>query len=1626
MPRKATLVLLALLLALEVWPGIKASPVLATPAIAISPTTGPPDTVVTVSGTGFASGEASIIVTYGGSPVASGIAADAAGAWTKTFRVPRSATGPHVVGAYGTNTPAASAGTVIFDVTPAIAADPHNGLPGTMIKLMGDGFAANEAGIVVTYDGTEVESGISASSVGNWFIAFTIPALAAGAHILDAYGSVTAASAVPDVTITELPSGTISGHVYRGDPPVPFAWVDVWATGYDYGYGYSSARTGPDGSYSIRVPSGAYSVSAGALGFVKEYYPNTSSSSGAMPVRVTAPEDIAGIDFTLEPGGSISGHVYEADGTTPIPWANVAIDTPGSRTGPQVYTDQNGAYSISGLALGDYRIYAYDYRKSRIFEYFKDAYSLETATPVSVSAPIATTAIDFTLEQSGTISGHVYESDGATPITSFTVKANRVDGTGPVLPPAIPWPAPYYPGGAYSITGLAPGKYEVQVTGGGYITEYYKDVQYGKATPVEVAIGTTTASIDFTLEKGGSISGVAFAPGASGTYIAAKLVGGTYSASTKASDEDGTFTISGLPTGQYSVEAWNDNFNRLFYGQTTSRVAATLVSVTARDTTPEVELVLAAPQPTGKISGHIFAPDGVTPVSRGWVEVRDATTGRTAPAGWSYYSYTGAYTLSSLAPGSYLVRAGGTNWDGLKYCKEWYDDRTSMTDGTPVAVSAGQETTGIDFTLAVGGSISGHIYQPDGVTPVSDARVYVYDASGTNLHDQLGTYAGSYQTSALPDGDYKLRVTAYGYAAQWYGGAATPEETTTVTVVTPNVTADVNFVLAADGVAPEVTGVSPGDGATDIPADSAIAVTFSEPVESTEIGWNFNISPSVAGDFNQSGNSVTFTPTGGLSSGRLYTVTLTDAIRDLAGNPLGSSYRWSFATAPGLPEDVVVIPDPNLDAALRSSLAKPEGDIYKSDMAELVLLNTGSKGITNITGLDNATNLQVLSLPGNQIADLSPLAGLTSLRYLDLAGNRVDNITPIAGLTNLLYLGLANNQISDLYPITGLGKLEYLDLSNNDVASSSILAGLTNLRSLKLSDNVIGDLAPIGGLFNLRSLEIGNTSVIDLSPLAALAGLTHLGAVGNGITDIGALSGLKELRYLDLYRNQVSDIAPLILLKKLRVLSLAENQIVDVSPVEGMAELTELRLNDNQIVSIAPLVAKYGLSAGAIINLLNNPLDTDAYKHYIPALRQRGVNVICTERAVLTIAVQGSGTTNPPPGDYLYEPGTVVNLIATGTAPYQFASWTGEVADTALAATTVVMTQNKVVTARFVIGRPVLTIIVEGGGTTDPPPGTYQYDLNTVVTLSAVTTIPWQFNQWVGEVANAIAPVTTITLNYSKTVTARFMSSLPVLTIMVSGNGTTDPPPGYYAYELGTIVNLTATAMPPYQFANWTGAVADPASAVTTVTMGHSKTVTANFVPGPATSVRIDAPATVPEGIAFTATVAIGLIENFDAANYEVSFDPKVLRLDDVAAGRIGDKEIPVAIWSQVMGGRVFVVNNLPGLTGVTGSGYLAVLHFRVIGAPGTSSRLNLSNGALSNIGAEEIPAAWLGDSVEVVAVVPGDANGDGKLEATDITQLERIIARLAAAMPGADANRDGKVDALDITKTERLIAGLD
>ena len=159
---------------------------------------------------------------------------------------------------------------------------------------------------------------------------------------------------------------------------------------------------------------------------------------------------------------------------------------------------------------------------------------------------------------------------------------------------------------------------------------------------------------------------------------------------------------------------------------------------------------------------------------------------------------------------------------------------------------------------------------------------------------------------------------------------------------------------------------------------------------------------------------------------------------------------------------VVPIPDANLRAAVEKALGKNAGDpITADEMATLTELNARDASISDLTGLEHATNLIRLELVGNNIGDVSVLTELTKLASLFLDNNRISNLSPLAGLTKLTRLGLEGNNISDISALAELTDLTWLRLGDNYISDISPLAGLARLTWMHLTfKQHFGHLAP--------------------------------------------------------------------------------------------------------------------------------------------------------------------------------------------------------------------------------------------------------------------------------------------------------------------------------------------------------------------------------------------------------------------------------------------------------------------------------------------------------------------------------------------------------------------------------------
>ena len=281
------------------------------------------------------------------------------------------------------------------------------------------------------------------------------------------------------------------------------------------------------------------------------------------------------------------------------------------------------------------------------------------------------------------------------------------------------------------------------------------------------------------------------------------------------SDLNVAWRVRAFPTGNnwcggsnaYAQQYWP---NKLRWDQ------AEIITLTSANAERSgIDMVL---QPGGGISGHVFAADGVTPLSDVCINVSSGPPDWNTVAYWYKTSQNGSFEIMGLPIGERRIRTA-RNCSGLNqaYLDEWYalGGSTRFENlATPVIITAGQVVNGIDFQLDLGGSISGKVVQQDGTTPIVGARVWLSDQNHQYAGDGFSQADGTYQIAGIPSGLYYVVVSASGYGGVYYPNGYDDSLAQMVAVSAPNNTPSINFQLAPEGT---ISGhVFQSDGKTPI------------------------------------------------------------------------------------------------------------------------------------------------------------------------------------------------------------------------------------------------------------------------------------------------------------------------------------------------------------------------------------------------------------------------------------------------------------------------------------------------------------------------------------------------------------------------------------------------------------------------------------------------------------------------------------------------------------------------------------------------------------------------------------------------------------------------------------------
>jgi hypothetical protein len=198
-----------------------------------------------------------------------------------------------------------------------------------------------------------------------------------------------------------------------------------------------------------------------------------------------------------------------------------------------------------------------------------------------------------------TVTGYVREAGTNAPISSATVSAFDYDtlkgfwlGRGGTTTNSEGHYA-LYPGASLGSLTWMPGTYAVRVEAPDYASEWFENTYTkDKAKPLTFTTPAEMSNINFTLERGGSISGKVIADasqkGISGMHVNAVDFNTYEWIAGVNTNSDGTYTLGGLPAGTYWVAAVPSVYGQPYAAE------GRLATVSVGQDTPGIDFSLAS------------------------------------------------------------------------------------------------------------------------------------------------------------------------------------------------------------------------------------------------------------------------------------------------------------------------------------------------------------------------------------------------------------------------------------------------------------------------------------------------------------------------------------------------------------------------------------------------------------------------------------------------------------------------------------------------------------------------------------------------------------------------------------------------------------------------------------------------------------------------------------------------------------------------------------------------------------------------------------------------------------------------------------------------------------------------
>lgn len=339
-------------------------------------------------------------------------------------------------------------------------------------------------------------------------------------------------------------------------------------------------------------------------------------------------------------------------------------------------------------------------------------------------------------------------------------------------------------------------------------------------------------------------------------------------------------------------------------------------------------------------------------------------------------------SVSNMTDDEGKIQAGNVSW---VFTVGTQSTTTTPTDTTAPTVLMTSPANGAT-NVALNASISITLSEAVKASSVSATSVTMKDnTANTNVAGAVsvnGAVVSFVPTTAFVSG-HNYTYTLTSSVTDLAGNAMTANNSWSFTALT-----------STDTTPPSISNIVPNVGATGVALDSKIVVTASEnldpaTINATNVMLTYTVgvtTTTVSAPVSLAGCVITISPVASLLPLQKYDVTVTSAVKDLAGNPLISMISSSFTTGSAVSStdttsptiNTIVPQNGSTGAALDTKVV-----VTASENLDVATVNATNVVLTYTIGTTVTTVSTTVSLASN-IITITPAANLLPLQKYDV------------------------------------------------------------------------------------------------------------------------------------------------------------------------------------------------------------------------------------------------------------------------------------------------------------------------------------------------------------------------------------------------------------------------------------------------------------------------------------------------------------------------------------------------------------------------------------------------------------------------------------------------------------------